>query len=355
MAETETGPSPLRSVHTASFPALLNDLRSSVAVTTYQAGRLVLLRACGDMLNTHFELLPMPMGLAAHGGQLAVGTKAQVRWYRNSPSAARRRAEGCDACFIPGLTHFTGNISIHEVAWAGNELWAVNTRFSCLCTFDVHHSFIPRWRPPFVSAYAPEDRCHLNGIGVRGSQVRYATCLGLTDEAGGWRENKARGGALVEVPSGAVIAAELCMPHSPRWHDGRLWVLNSGAGELAVVDERTGRLTTVAQLPGFTRGLDFAGPFAFIGLSQVRETAVFSGIPISQRQERVCGVWIVDTRTGRTVGFVRFEGEVQEIFAVHVLPGLRYPDIMNEAEELLESCIILPPGVMGEVTYRQAA
>ena len=71
------------------------------------------------------------------------------------------------------------------------------------------------------------------------------------------------------------------MPHSPRWHGGRIRVLDSGNGGVSVADARTGQLTTVTELPGFTRGLDFCGRYAFVGLSQVRESAVFSGIAIA--------------------------------------------------------------------------
>src|SRR5439155_22931970 len=106
------------------------------------------------------------------------------------------------------------------------------------------------------------------------------------------------------VVANRAIARGLSMPHSPRWYSGRLWVLESGAGSLSVVDEATGQLSHVALLPGFTRGLDFVGPYAFVGLSQVRESAVFSGIPITDRlpvEERGCGLSVVDVRSGETV------------------------------------------------------
>src|SRR5207244_12083715 len=117
---------------------------------------------------------------------------------------------------------------------------------------------------------SPEDRCHLNGFGVRDGRVRYATALGATDTAAGWRNNKARGGVLMEVPSGETIARGLSMPHSPRWYRDRLWVMESGAGSLSVEDEVSGRLEHVGLLPPFTRGLGFGGPFAFLGRSPCR-------------------------------------------------------------------------------------
>ena len=235
------------------------------------------------------------------------------------------------------------------MAWVSDELVLINTRFSCLARRAVNHSFVPRWRPPFISALAPEDRCHLNGLGLRGGQVRYVTALGATDTPGGWRADKPGGGILMEVPSGEIIARGLSMPHSPRWHAGRLWLLESGNGGLGVVDEANGRNEAVAELPGFTRGLDFHGRFAFVGLSQVRESAVFSGIAIAERPERSCGVWVLDTVTAQTVAYLKFEEAVQEIFAVQVLTGRRCPDVLNDDLARLADSFVLPEEALGEV------
>jgi uncharacterized protein (TIGR03032 family) len=67
---------------------------------------------------------------------------------------------------------------------------------------------------------------------------------------------------------------------------------------MAAVDVQNGTWQTVTKLPGFTRGIDFVGPLAFIGLSQVRESVIFSGIPLVERLEtRTCGVWVVNIQT----------------------------------------------------------
>jgi uncharacterized protein (TIGR03032 family) len=167
----------------------------------------------------------------------------------------------------------------------------------------------------------------------------------------GWRPNKAQGGILMDVDSGDILCRGLSMPHSPRWHGGRLWVCESGAGTLGYVDQSTGRYEAVAAAPGFTRGLDFAGNLAFVGLSQVRESAVFSGIPITERlapEERTCGVCVVDLRSGNTIALLRFETGVQEVFAVALLPR-RFPDLINDDEKLLENSFVIPTEALGEV------
>ena len=344
---------PLHSVHTTTFPFLLRELGCSVLVTTYQAGRLIVLREDGGVLNTHFRIFRKPMGLAASPRRFALGTTREVQEYVNISAVARKLAppERYDACYLPRHVHTTGDIDIHEMAWdRDGALWCVNTRFSCLCTLDRENSFVPRWRPDFVSALAPEDRCHLSGLAMVNGHPRYVTALGATDTVHGWRAGKADGGVLVDLQDGRTIAHGLSMPHSPRWHGHRLWVLESGEGALATVDPVSGALQVVAELPGFTRGLDFCGRFAFIGLSQVRESALFSGIPITQRlTERTCGVWVVDVSNGDVVGFLRFEAAVQEIFAVQVLPGIRLPEILEADDVLIATSYTVPDEALKDV------
>jgi hypothetical protein len=117
-----------------------------------------------------------------------------------------------------------------------------------------------------------------------------------------------------------------------------------------VVDLAQRTWQTVAQVPGFTRGIDFVGPLAFIGLSQVRESAVFSGIPLVERlSERTCGVWVVHIETGQTVGFLRFDAGVQEIFGVQVLQNVRFPELMEWNDERMSHSYVLPDEALAEV------
>jgi len=343
----------LRSVHTSNLPELFQQLQFSLIVSTYQAGKAIVVRNDNGTLNTHFRTFTKPMGICADQTKLTIGGANTVWEYRNMPAVAKKLDPPGkhDACYMPRRIHVTGDIDIHELARdANDELWVVNTRFCCLCTLDPDHSFYPRWRPSFVTALAPEDRCHLNGIAMVDGHPKYVTALGETDTLGGWRANKARGGVLIDVDSNEILLRGLSMPHSPRWYQGKLWLLESGEGSLAQVDLEHQSWRTVAQLPGFTRGIDFLGPLAFIGLSQVRESAVFSGIPLVERApERSCGVWVVNIETGQFVGFLRFEAGVQEIFAVQVLHGMRFPELLEWTDERLGSSYVLPDEALADV------
>jgi uncharacterized protein (TIGR03032 family) len=156
----------------------------------------------------------------------------------------------------------------------------------------------------------------------------------------------------MDVDSGEVITRGLSMRHSPRWYGGRLWVCESGAGTFGYVDMNNGKYNAIAEMPGFTRGAEFAGNLAFVGLLQVRESAVFRGIPITERltaEQRTCGVCVVDLRSGQVIALLRFETAVQEVFAVTVLPGRRYPELINDDEKLLENSFVVPDAALADV------
>ena len=348
----------LRSVHTENLPAIFEQLRISLAVSTYQAGKLILVRRDDQGLNTHFRHFGKPMGIALNGSRLAVGGVNSVWDYRDMPALAERLHPlgRHDACFVPRGLHVTGDIDVHEMAFdSDGELWIVNTRFGCLCTLSPEHSFVPRWRPNFLSALAPEDRCHLNGLAIREGRPRYVTALGESDVAGGWREHRAAGGLLMDVDSGEIVLRGLSMPHSPRWYRNQLWVLESGAGTLAMADPDSGSWRVVAEMPGFTRGLAFYGPLAFVGLSEIRESAIFSGIPLINRVEkRSCGIWVINIETGQTLGFLRFEAGVQEIFAVEVLPETCFPEMLDWNDTRLAQSYVLPDEALSDVRVATA-
>jgi uncharacterized protein (TIGR03032 family) len=343
----------LRSVSSPSFAQVLAQLKISLIVTTYQAGKVIVVRLDDGKINTHFRDFHKPMGCVADNARLTIGGANTIWYLRNVPAVAPKLEPvgRHDAAYLPRRVHVTGDIDIHEMAWTKQgELWVVNTRFSCLCTLDDDNSFIPRWRPHFVSGLAMEDRCHLNGLALENGEIKYVTALGETNSAGAWRSNKRDGGILMDVPKNEVLLRGLSMPHSPRLHDGKLWLLESGKGNISTVDLENRQVREVASVPGFTRGLDFYGPLAFIGLSQVRESATFSGLPLTERlKERTCGVWVVNVETGQTVAFLRFEAGVQEIFSVQVLRGITFPEIVPWNDPKMYNSYVLPDAALKEV------
>src|SRR5438552_3143345 len=158
----------IRYEHSLNLGPTLNHLGLSLLISTYQAGKLVVVGTEQGRLTLSFHNFERPMGLAARIDRIAVGVRDQICVLRSAPDLAHRiePAGRYDGCFLTRSSVFTGDIQIHELAYAEQELWVVNTLFSCLCTLDERYSFVPRWQPPFVTALAAEDRCHLNGLAL---------------------------------------------------------------------------------------------------------------------------------------------------------------------------------------------
>jgi uncharacterized protein (TIGR03032 family) len=329
----------IRCSHSESFPGLLEQLRVSLLISTYQTGHLVVVSARDGKLNIAFNQFERAMGIAVKAGTITVCTRKEVWFLRNAPDIAARLpgAAKHDACFLARTSHFTDDIEAHEAAWirgakGESEFWIVNTLFSCLCALDPRYSFSPRWRPPFISALRPEDRCHLNGMAVVDGEPRYATTLAETDTPSGWRDVKHHGGCIIEVPSGRILARGLCLPHSPRVDGERVFFLRSGESDLAVADRRGGDVTSIASLPGVARGLALHGGYAFAGISKARPT--LEGVPVVANRDKLrCGVWIVDLRSVAIAGHLEFQTGVEEVFDVQVLPGIVAPYVSGPAAD----------------------
>ena len=319
--------------HSALFPRLLEEAGCSLLVSTYQAGQLVAVGVADGQLTFAFRGFDRAMGIAVGADRIAVGGRAQI-WSVHDHSElapAIAPAGRYDRCWLPRSSTVTGEIQCHEIAWGTTDsglpdLWIVNTLFSCLAGLNPRYSFVPRWRPRFISQLAAQDRCHLNGLAMRDGSPAYVTVMAPTDEAHGWRKVRNDSGAVLEVASGEAVTTGLAMPHSPRWHDGNLFVLNSGMGRLERVDLATGHREAIALVPGYARGLAFHGGLAFVGLSRIRETATFGGAPIAAYSDQLkCGVGVIELRTGSTVATLQFATGVEEIFDVQTVPGAHCP------------------------------
>lgn len=307
----------------------------SIAFSSYQSGLLYMLGVKpGGGAHLHQSAQPKPMGLSFNSnGQLTMTGGFHVIRFENVLAPHERVNNMFDACFVPRRTHFTGALDAHDIGLdADGEPIFVNTRFNCIANTDARHSFKPVWQPPFISALVNEDRCHLNGLAMNGPEPAYATAISRSDTIDGWRDRRADGGVVIDIRRNEIVCEGLSMPHSPRLHNGELWVLNSGTGELGVVaglDKGKGRFEPRAFCPGFLRGLSFHGGFAFVGLSKPRYKR-FEGLELDERLKKAdsepwCGVQIIDLSNGSCVDWFRIDGHVGELYDVEVLPGMTCP------------------------------
>ncbi len=321
--------------------------RAALMFSSYQSGLLYMLghTATGGA-HLHQSAMDKPMGIWVEDeNAFTLSAGYQIMRFKNGLEPDQRVNAQFDACYVARETHFTGALDAHDIGIGrdGQPIF-VNTRYNCLATTDPRHSFRELWRPSFISALVDEDRCHLNGLAMDDGEPAYVTAVSRSDTIDGWRDRRHDGGVIIDVRNNKVICEGLSMPHSPRLHNGELWVLNSGTGELGVVEGAAkGQGTFVPRVfcPGFARGLTIRNGFAYIGLSKPRYKR-FEGLALDQKlkdadSEPWCGIQIIDLAKGTCAEWFRIDGAVKEIFDVAVITGHACPmSIGPSAPEIIK-------------------
>lgn len=319
----------------AGLVSLLAHHNISIAFTSYQSGILYMLgRNWEGGAHLHQCAIPSPMGLHyAEQSGLTLSAGFQIMRFENPLAKQERINHKFDVCFVPRHVYFTGTLDAHDIGLAANgQPVFVNTRFNCLAAPDSRHSFRPIWMPPFINAIVDEDRCHLNGLAMSKGQPAYVTAVSRSNTIDGWRDRRTNGGVLIDVESNRIVCEGLSMPHSPRIHNGRLWLLNAGTGELGTVDNldtENAQFVPRTFCPGFLRGLALFENFAVVGLSKPRHQR-FEGLALDRRltdtdSEPWCGIQVIDINTGHCVEWFRIDGDVTELYDVAVIPGAVCP------------------------------
>ena len=313
---------PFHYTYSPTLPKLLWELGCTLVFSTYQAGKVIFIRATSPKkIEQHALDFPRPMGLAVADQRIAVATREEVVVLTNTSAEESTESviEGAEGNYVQEKTYFSGEVDTHDLAWGKDGLWAINTLLSSMALTDESSDFESQWRPPFIGDVVPEDRCHLNSMAMVDGRPEYVTAFGEVDTFEGWRENKVSGGIVMDVSSGEIVLEGLPMPHSPRVYDGKLYLLLSGTGELVCAEPETGRYEVVAQLPGFVRGMARYDDYLFVGLSKLRKTSsTFAALPISE-QAVFSGIVVVSLSEGRIVEHLRYETGVEEIYDVQVL------------------------------------
>ena len=293
----------------------------SLAITTYTAGKVVFVSSIEGHLRFLTRKFPRPMGMAICGNQIALAARRQLLLFQRHLTHT--------AVFKLRRKYDTGKVDAHDVAFGSRGVYFMNTNFNAIARVSSKKRFIHCWQPWFINGVTRGDRCHLNGLGMRDNLPALATAFCATGHPGGWREqNRFTAGVVIDVQQNRIVAEGLCMPHSPRWYDGRWWLCNSGHGTLSTVSLQTGQCDEVCALPGFTRGLCLVDNHALVGLSKIRHEHVLDAPPVRTRQQDiVAGVALVDLQTGRMTGKLEFVNGGSEVYEVLFLPGIQQPSL----------------------------
>jgi uncharacterized protein (TIGR03032 family) len=325
----------------------MNELGVSIILSTYQAGKVIVLSTDGSRMYQLVRDFVRPMGIALQEDRMAIACALNVVVLKTDANLAKSypdKPDTYDAFYYPTMLYRTDYVDIHDIAFTNEGLVGVNTAYSCLSRLDGKFSFEPIWKPYFIEEYVPEDLCHLNGMAVdEHSTIKYVTAFGKTASKEGWRKNKHSSGVLMDTQKNEIVLDGLPMPHSPRIYNGEVYFLLSATEQLVKADLKNNTYTEIARVDGFIRGLSFKGKYAFIGVSKLRNTHTFSDLAISQKEIQA-GVVIVNIETGEKVGEIKYENNVEELYDVHILEGVTRVNLFNFQQSLSHRALITPFG-----------
>lgn len=337
---------PFSCVHSPNFPDLLNQLNCTIAISTYQAGKVVFVSATDSNRLTQLpRTFKRAMGIAIEGKKMALATESEVVVFANSPELAvsyPKKPNTYDALYLPRTTYYTGNLDMHDLHFGNDGLWGVNTSFSCVCKIDSDYSFRPVWKPHFIDKLASEDRCHLNGLAMESGMPKYVSALGTGNTHQSWRESITSGGVVMHLESNEIVAQGLAMPHAPRIYDGKLYVLLSAKEQLICIDPETGTYDEVVHIPGFVRGMAKHGDYLFIGTSKLRKnSSTFKHLKIAEEAD-IAGVTVVHLPSAKIVANLKWLASVDEIYDIQILPHTNRPNILNTYTDAHLEALMLP-------------
>lgn len=360
--------------YSANLPAILEELKVSIVLTSYQSSSVLVLSAKKEKIAINLKRMPRPMGIYCDDQRLTLGTGSQVLEFKRSEALLSQvktgtldninqmsrktmeqdkerfeqwrleraeqieRVKQSDALYVPRAALTTGMINIHDIAWGTEGLWVVNSTFSCLCTLSSDSSFVVRWKPPFIQELAPEDRCHLNGMAMENGVPRYVTTFNRSNLKQSWSSSENFEGTLIDVKHNEILLNDLVLPHSPRIHGGHVYFCNSGHGTICRYAPENGAVETLLNLPGFTRGIYFMGDLMLVCTSKIRKSENGPAVPLLNtvsEQNSQCGVWLFDLNSMEKLGYFSFLGDVEQIYDIACVPNSTAPEILQQDDALV--------------------
>jgi protein O-GlcNAc transferase len=306
-----------------------NDI--SITFSDRAAGRLSFTGVDGENPVSLFERRYVkPRGLAARNDSLLMGSDVQI-WRLENALAEGQTAEAYDRLYVPQAAYTCGEIQTRDLDFADSgSIVFVSTLFNCLATTSDEFSFVPVWRPHFITDLVPEDRCHLTGMAMEDGIPRYVSVAAISNEKDGWKREVARGGCVIDTLTDEIVARGMSLPMSPRLYRDRLWIHDAGTGWFGYADRERSRFERLAFCPGFLRGLAFAGDYAVCSVSRTREVGVLDGLALNDNLQHFgvtpqCALLVIKLDTGEIAHWLRLQAEATEIYDVALLNGARRP------------------------------
>ena len=331
--------------HTRHFTTWMNDHQCSIILSSYSTHHVFTLSldSKGEITNW-FSNIGRAMGInySKSTKNLIISNVGNILTFRDKGSLEHPQYGKFDNNFIPQFGYYSGDVDVHDVCETSTgEIYYVSALFSCVCKPTKNGSFKPYWLPPWISRYAAEDRCHLNGLCLVNDVPRYVTSTCQGDSMGSWRHSGQNGkGIVYDIVENKVVCSGLMNPHSPRWYRDKLWIMESGTGYFGYIDFDKNEFIKCAFVPTFLRGMDFIDNYAIVAGSLPRHDPAFGELPIGSEIEKrsldpTCGVWVINLDTFDAEHQLFFNLPVKELYDVSIIPQTKRTRVLDLTDPTL--------------------
>ncbi|MFC1462372.1 DUF4915 domain-containing protein [Verrucomicrobiota bacterium] len=318
------------------MPALLSELGITLVVTREYEHVALALSCTGKKPEISYFRVPHPSGIAVDrrkGTVYLASTRNPNQVIEMKPAGAgldRKDMpfpESLSGRLLPTRSwFFPGCLYTHDLALVGKDLHAAAVGMNAIIKIDPSGDYDATWWPACIDRKKGKPRfdrnyLQLNSIAAgRDMKTSFfsASAARVSKHLPGQPDFPVdRKGVIFSGKTREPVCRGLTRPHTARLRGKRLWVDNSGYGEVGIVSGA--RLETVARLPGWTRGLSFCGSTAFVGTSRVlpRFRQYAPGLDLDRSE---CSVCAVDTRSGNVLGRIVWP-HGNQLFSVECVPA----------------------------------
>lgn len=308
-----------KSVYSNNFPKIIKDCGISLLISTYQAGKIIAISYDNGRLVQSVKNFDRPMGMYFHKKNLYVACRDEILTFNLNDSIINDTKHEYNSLLLPRVSYNTSFVDSHDICVDryGSIVFA-NTEYSCLSKTSENWGIENIWKPPFISKIENGDRCHLNGVSSEDGLIKYITTFSKSNTSLGWKGDTFNKGTLIDISTDKILCDDLYMPHSPRFYEGYVYILESGTGTIKKVNPKNLKTENILSTKFFCRGLGIVNGVAFVGFSKIRSSNKMIYSPITKESE--CGVMAVDLLSNEEIGRITYHNSVSEIYDICAVP-----------------------------------
>lgn len=308
--------------------------KCNIIISSFNTGHVLTISQKNNNPFIYYTCLPRTMGMFYKKNKLTLSSLGNLITYDNIGEINDCNHGLFDINFKPSKSIYEPDVDIHDIVVTKQNTFYISSLFSCICTPSKEkYTFDVYWKPPWISKIINEDRCHLNGLCCIDEKPAFVTSVSKLDITRSWSDCSGKKmGIVYDIVNNKIVCDNLSFPHSPRWHQNKLWILESGTGYFGYIEN--GEFKKKVFIPGFLRGLSFHNNYAIVTTSLDRHLENFKKFELfkniqNKNTNSKCGVWIIDIETFAISQSLIFKGDIKELYDIVIIPDCNKSRILE--------------------------